>query len=442
MKKSKYTHILEVDSKKVVFNSMTCAMAEADDDFINLYERIEDINEDDLTEEEAELVSDMMVGWYIVPDVVDEMNMIKLRNYAGKYSVESLSLVIAPTVDCNFGCQYCFEHPKAGYLSREVQDKLVDMVKENAERKREIDITWYGGEPLLAKDIIYDLSERFIEICEQYEVHYSGMMITNGYLLTDEDLGRLEQCRIGEVQITIDGTEETHNSRRFLKDNPSEGTFAKIIENVQKLYSRGIEVTIRINIDRTNLEETKNLILYLKGLGIPEAAVIFGHVSQSTEFNKGIEDTCLTMAEYANASLELQGFLHAHGFSGSEFPHYPAVKKNYCGADSINTFVIDPKGYIYKCWNEVGDVKDSVGNILWDKSEYTAEMVSRNAAYMTWSPFENEGCMACKMLPICMGGCPYIGVVHGHKRCERWKFGLEDTIKKMYKQRIEADVEE
>ncbi|MCL1790202.1 MAG: SPASM domain-containing protein [Peptococcaceae bacterium] len=442
MKKSRYTYLLDVDDRKVAFNSMTCAMAEVDDEFINMFDRIEEIREDEISEGEGELIGNMIYGGYVVPEAINELDLVKLRNYSGRFSVDFLSLIIAPTLECNFGCPYCYEYPKSGCIGQDVQDRLVDLVRENAACKRNIDITWYGGEPLLYREIVFNLSERFIEICENYGVAYSASMITNGYLLTEEDRERFEQYAIQTVQITIDGTEETHNSRRFLKEAPGEGTFGKIIDHVRMLYSWGTDITIRINIDRTNIEEAKGLILYLKDLSIPNVSIVFGHVSQSTEFNEGIQDDCLSMAEYAQANLELQEFLFDHGFEGFEFPHYPAIKKNYCGADSINTFVIDPRGYQYKCWNEVGNVKNSVGNIMWDENDRTAEMIARHAAYMTWSPFENEGCRECKILPICMGGCPYIGIERGHKRCERWKFSLTDTIKKMYKQRIEADVEE
>lgn len=320
-------------------------------------------------------------------------------------------------------------------IREEVQEKLVAIVRENAEKKRNVDITWYCGEPLLAKKVIYALSERFIEICDKNQVEYFAGIITNGYLLTKEDVELFEKYRIRSVQITVDGPEEIHNRRRFLKKDPEKGTFRRIMENIRLLYDTETEICLRINIDRNNIQSTKDLILELKRMGLEKLYINFGHVAAYTEANNGIKDSCLTMFEYSQESLRLQEFLHQNGFTASGFPYYPGIKTNYCGADSINTFVIDPEGYKYKCWNEVGVPAMSVGNILWNTDEYTDEMISREVSYMTWSPFEDEECRECFLLPICMGGCPYSGKQKGKAQCERWKFNLSDVLAKTYDQR-------
>ncbi|MCL1918325.1 MAG: SPASM domain-containing protein [Peptococcaceae bacterium] len=440
MKRSKYTYIFDVDDTKVAFNGITCALAEIDEKFIRLYENIEEVTREDLNDEDKALLDDMLGGWFIVSDRVDELEHLKFRNLSGKYAQDHLSLIIAPTMACNFACPYCYENPKPGVLSRQVQDRLVEMVQENAERKRPVYVTWYGGEPLLAEEVVYDLSRRFIEVCEQNHVEYCAEMLTNGFLITDESIERFKECCISDVQITIDGSEAVHNRRRFLKETPSEGTFARILDNVKKIYHSGMTIDVRINLDKTNIADTKNLILYLKDLNMPEIGVVFGLVMAQTDVNQNIKDTCLTLAEYSEVTAELQEFLYLHGFNGSEDPFYPNVKKNYCGADSVNTFVVDPEGYLYKCWNEVGMIGDSIGNILGEGSESAMDMMARNVAYMTWSPFDNEGCRNCKVLPVCMGGCPYYPVKKGHKHCETWKFGFVETLKKSYKQRVETDV--
>lgn len=334
---------------------------------------------------------------------------------------------------CNFACPYCYEQAKPGIMSQEVQDKIIELAKEAAEHKKNVDFTWYGGEPLLAKKVIYSLSERVMKICEENKVEYSSSIITNGYLLEDEDVELFKKYKIDSVQITIDGTREIHNTRRILK-NGGEGTFDTIIANVKKLYGK-VGISLRVNIDKTNIQDTMNLIDFFKAEGLEGLFVNFGHVSPYTENNKSISSTCLSVEQYSKESLKLQEYLHDNGFRSSGFPYYPGIKANYCGADSISTYVIDPEGYKYKCWNEVGDSRVAVGNIMWEAKDVPDHMIAREVSYMTWSPFESEECRECYLLPICMGGCPYTGRALGKNHCERWKYSLMETLTKTYEQK-------
>lgn len=106
MKKSRYNYFFEHDGVKLAFNSMSCALAEIDNRFERLYDSIETVYREDLGAEERNLLDDMMAGLYVVSDDTDELDRIKFRNYQGKYSTDSCSLVIAPTMACNFGCTY------------------------------------------------------------------------------------------------------------------------------------------------------------------------------------------------------------------------------------------------------------------------------------------------------------------------------------------------
>ena len=442
MKKSKYNHFFDINNKKLAFNGISCALAEIDENFEQIYNRLEDIDYEQLSAKEKELADNMLAGFYIIPDCTDELALLKFRNYRGKYSSDYLSLVIAPTMACNFACPYCFENPKPGVMRQEVQDKLVEIVRVNAERKKPIHITWYGGEPLLAKNVVFSLSEKFIKICEENNVEYSSQVITNGYLLSTNDIPLFKKFKIKEIQITIDGPRDIHNQRRFLKAKPQEGSFDVIIDNVRMMKANEFIISLRVNIDKENIESTKELILYLKEVGLSGLFINFGHVAPYTDVNQNIKGSCLSMGEYSKESLQLQEFLFENGFDASRFPYYPGIKANYCGADSISAFVIDNEGYKYKCWNEVGDISMSVGNILWDIEMYTDEMLAREVSYMTWTPFDHEECRDCFTLPICMGGCPYSGKRLNAVYCEKWKFGLLDVLVKTYEQKSKDQIAE
>ena len=136
MKKSKYNLFFKESDISLAFNSMTCALAQVDEEFYRIYNDIENVDAKSLSEKDNKLIKDMLKGGYIIADDCDELKSIKFRNSVGKYNKDFLSLVIAPTLECNFACPYCYENPKQGIMSKEVQDKLVEIIKKNAERKR------------------------------------------------------------------------------------------------------------------------------------------------------------------------------------------------------------------------------------------------------------------------------------------------------------------
>lgn len=440
MIKSKYNIFFDYEDKKIAFNAMTCGLAMVDKEFFNIYDNIENIADDDC----RQIVKDMKKGGFITNSETDELRILKYRSNQGKFNESFFSLVIAPTVQCNFACPYCYETAKPGMMSQKVQDKLVEIVEEKARAKKSIDITWYGGEPLLAKNIVYSLSEKFIEICDKYDVPYSAGIITNGYLFEEEDIEKFNQYKIRYSQITIDGTRDVHNTRRILKTHPEIGTFDKIINTVKLLNKSESRITIRINVDKTNIENTNRLIEFLadSALGIDKTrtSIAFGYVKANTENSDKIESTCMSMQEYSVEVLEFQRKLDECGFCAQEYPNYPGIKGNYCGADSISTYVIDPEGYKYKCWNEVGCIEQAVGNVLWSLEEYTEEMVNRDLQYMTHYPWEKGKCVNCEVLPICMGGCPFDYIERKKISCERWKYSLIDSLKLICLQKLSASV--
>lgn len=167
-------------------------------------------------------------------------------------------------------------------------------------------------------------------------------------------------------------------------------------------------------------------ILEEKDLKMP---IGFGQITPYTDICRSVSDTCYMTKEYADIVLKLQKNLNDRGFKVLGYPYYPGIKMNYCCADHLTSFVVDPEGYMYKCWNEVGSKEFAVGNIITSKvNNPTDEMISMRNEYMTWSPFEHEECVNCEMLPMCMGGCPNAGIKEGKPVCEKWKYNLEDVL--------------
>lgn len=107
------------------------------------------------------------------------------------------------------------------------------------------------------------------------------------------------------------------------------------------------------------------------------------------------------------------------------FSKYPRTVNNFCGADSINSYVIGADGELYKCWNDIGIKERAVGNIV-NHGTGNAELYFN---YMLFDPTEDETCSGCKLLPICMGGCPSYRIQGNLDVCSIYKSSLKDYIK-------------
>ena len=365
----------------------------------------------------------------IVEDDVDELERLEFFRNLAKYDMTKFSLTIAPTLDCNFRCKYCFEtHPK-GIMSAETQEALIKFVEKRLEIAKKFSVTWYGGEPLLAKDIIYSLSEKFLEICAKKNLEYDAFIITNASLMDDADIAAFKKYKINGAQITIDGPPEIHDQRR--RNIKNESTFDKLIDRVNALLSNDLSAIVRINIDKENISRVDELLKILRERidRRDKLRIGFGQVTAYNEICKSVEDDCYSNEQFADIMLPLYEKVQAHGFKVSRLLVYPIPRVNFCGcAEYLNSFVVDNTGALYKCWNVVGDAEKSCGNV---------NAFRPNEKYFSWilnNPIRNVACRECKYLPICIGGCQNMMRNAGAPVCGTIKYNLDKVLEHCYEQ--------
>lgn len=436
MKLSQYNFLKEFSGTKIAFNAMTCALAEVNEDFFEIISDIEN-GKFDIKKYNKELVSNMKHGGYIIDDDVDEVKRIQFfRNYE-KYKTDGLALTIAPTLECNFKCVYCYETPKKGFMSENVQNSLLKMIENKvSEGIKELSITWYGGEPMMAKKIVYSLSERILSICEPKNVLFNAFIITNASLMTEEDIQKLKNYHVTGAQITIDGPPDVHNARRINKSGKS--SFDTLINNVNGLLNAGIGVIVRINIDKNNISSTEELLDILQDRisKFQELKIDFGQVAPFTEACKSIEGNCFDNEQYADILLPMYEKVLQRGFTMNKMAVYPKLRLNYCCTDYLTSYVIDFEGNIYKCWNDVGNVKNRCGHVDDEKNEFS----NGNIKWVSHNPLYYEKCASCNILPICMGGCPYKVIEKGQEPvCDSIKYNLE-LVLQYYYQKLHSEV--
>src|SRR5689334_14667366 len=170
-------------------------------------------------------VRDLLHGGFAVLSGTDEIALLEKQYQAHRFDPGTMILTVAPTLACNFACDYCFQgqdKPAAG-MSMEVQDAVLAMIERAAPGIRRLHIAWYGGEPLLRRDIIEALSDRVIALCDRRGIQYDAMIVTNGYFLDAAAARSLWSRRVKLAQITLDGPASYHDARRHL--HSKKGTF-------------------------------------------------------------------------------------------------------------------------------------------------------------------------------------------------------------------------
>lgn len=435
MKQSYYNFIWPLDGKAstLTFNCITGALAEMDQKTLDILNKIETIDVDKLDVGDKETVKAMEDNGFIVDSCVDEYKILKFRYNNAKYDKSKMNLTIAPTLDCNFRCFYCYQERIPGSITTDIKNAILGFVEESAGHLDQLNVSWYGGEPMMDIDSILEMSNQFIAMSQQFKFAYQASMITNGFLFDSRNIEKFKMAHLNDVQITVDGPAEIHNKRRTLLENNSE-TFERIIENIKLLRKADINVTIRINLDKSNSLAMDQLLDVLVAHGLRDINVYLGQVKLYTEICKNFENLCLGRKEISDLDFELQILLQKKGFHPVSNLFYPEVKGSYCCTDHNNSFVINYNGDMYKCWGELGNTERSIGNILHFKLDDNKKMLMNYIHWMSWEPFENSECRECKILPVCMGGCPYAGFVinQGTPECIKWKLSLEKTIKLQY----------
>lgn len=442
MKVSRYNQFFTSgnDGKWFAFNAMTEALATLDEEKYHLVKTIlNDPNQIDRTDEAVrELWDDLVRGGYLVEDWIDELKILQIRNRTARFQNYGLGLTIVPTMNCNFQCPYCFETHPNQVMSQEVENALVELLRNRLRPQETLCVTWFGGEPLLRLKQILRLTERFDEICQERESSYSASIVTNGYLLSEKAVQELLTAHVDRVQVTLDGPREMHDRTRRLHNG--QGTYDRIMANLEALVNgnhnngegeRRVRGSVRVNVDKTNIAEIPLLLDDLTRRGLKgKIGVFVGQLRPYTEACNHIGGSCFGDDEYPAIEVDLYRQFLERGF---QVTRYPRARSAYCMADSCqNAFLVAPGGELYGCWTDIGST-NIIGHLL-DQGE-ERRLYPRLIEYLSWDPFEQQECRECDILPICMGGCPYLGYQQGligRGFCDLWKDNLLEMLRLYY----------
>ena len=416
MKLSIYTYLFENSGQYYLYNSQTGFLSTIEK---KLYERLFDHDFETLDDE---IINALKSKKIIMEDEhLYDYYYKKRQNYFASIGYQkSLGLVIAPTTGCNFECPYCFEGEKMNKcMSAEIIDDLVEFINSYKQTKT-LNITWYGGEPLVAFNVIKTIVEKIQERCTIENLIQS--IVTNGYLINDDVLDFMKSNNFESIQISFDGNALRHNKTRYLKGS-HQPTFDRIMFNVDRLYNempKELKINLRININKESEDDYFVMRQLLKEKYPDKRVTVYpGFIREEGKGNKCMCYNSL----FGKARFDFYKNMAKQGLHVDFYPH---EYSKGCMVCINNSFVIGPSGEMYKCWSDFNNPDKIVGSIK-DQEITNNTLMGRYTFESTI--FNDKRCKDCKLFPICDGGCSwfrYKNVFEG-KKYDLCTFLSDDT---------------
>ena len=321
--------------------------------------------------------------------------------------IKALCLHIAHT--CNLNCSYCFAsqgkyHGERALMSFEVGKRALDFLIENSGTRRNLEVDFFGGEPLMNFDVVKKLVEYARSIEKEKGKNFRFTLTTNG-VLVDDDVIDFANKEMNNVVLSLDGRKEVHD--RYRVDYQGRGSYDTIVPKFQKFVKArgGKNYYMRGTFTHANpdfLEDIKTML----NLGFTELSMEPVVAAEGDEAALTEEDKPVVMKQYEElAELMLKRDKEGKPFT---FYHYmidlaggPCIYKRISGCGSGTEYMaVTPWGDLYPCHQFVGDEKFKLGDI-WhgvENKEIQNEFASCNV-------YARSECRDCWARLYCSGGC-------------------------------------
>lgn len=281
-----------------------------------------------------------------------------------------LQLIILPTEACNFRCTYCYETFEHKKMPRSVVTGVKSLIDRRGGDLDELQIDWFGGEPLLALDVVTDICGHAVKVAKSNGFHFSSEMTTNGYFLDRKRFLTCLEHGIRSFQISFDGDEQVHNLSRKLASGA--GTFDRIWANVMATKELSADFTILLRLHYTH-ENFLSVAEFARRIND-----VLGGDSRFQFFFKNIvrlggpNDESITLfSEQERKDIEA----YLWETSGLD-PSSDSDDDYVCYAAKGNSLLIRSTGRLAKCtvaltddFNDIGSIKEN-GDICIDQSKF------------------------------------------------------------------------
>jgi uncharacterized protein len=294
---------------------------------------------------------------------------VTVAQFRESFDPAYLNLFILPTEHCNFRCTYCYEDFKLGRMSPEVVRGVKRLLSKRLPSLHTLDVSWFGGEPLLAMPVIEEVSEHILGLTgsSSHPVTYRATITTNGYRLDLPTIRRLVTLGVTESQVSLDGLAQTHDRTRRRSDGV--GTFERIWSNLVSLRDSDVpfKILLRVHFSPDNYSEIDELVSTLNSefSGDPRFTVFFKSIARLGSANdKSL--VIFTGAAAGVAKRSLQSRLDSGFAVFEDAPVEAGTAAGICYAAKPNSLVIRSNGTVGKCTVALSDDRNVVGRLTED----------------------------------------------------------------------------
>ncbi|WP_297135131.1 thioether cross-link-forming SCIFF peptide maturase [uncultured Eubacterium sp.] len=362
-------------------------------------------NEDEIREcisEVKELVED---GQLFTEDIYEPF--VEKFKEKRQTVVKALCLHIAH--DCNLACKYCFAeegeyHGRRALMSFEVGKKALDFLVANSGNRVNLEVDFFGGEPLMNWDVVKQLVAYGRSLEEPNNKKFRFTLTTNGVLLNDEVMEFVNK-EMSNVVLSLDGRKEVNDRMRPFRTG--KGSYDLIVPKFQKLAESRNQTNyyIRGTFTRNNLDFSED-VKHFADLGFKQMSIEPVVGPEEDPYSIREQDLPQIMEEYDKLALEyIDRYKKGNGFNFFHFmidlTQGPCVYKRLSGCGSGTEYLaVTPWGDFYPCHQFVGNEDFLMGNV--DEGITKPEIVKE---FGNCNVYSKEKCKNCFAKFYCSGGC-------------------------------------
>lgn len=344
-----------------------------------------------------------------------------------KTVVKALCLHIAH--DCNLACKYCFAeegeyHGRRALMSFEVGKKALDFLIDNSGNRRNLEVDFFGGEPLMNWEVVKQLVKYGRSKEKEYNKNFRFTLTTNGVLLNDEIMEFLNE-EMSNVVLSLDGRKEVNDAMRPFRNG--KGSYDLIVPKFQKLAQsrEQKDYYVRGTFTRNNLDFSNDVIEFAD-LGFKQMSIEPVVTDEKEPYAIQEEDIPKICQEYDKLAKEyIKRKKEGRGF---EFFHFmidleqgPCVAKRLSGCGSGTEYLaVTPWGDFYPCHQFVGEEEFLLGNV--EEGITNTEIRDK---FKLCNVYAKDKCKDCFARFYCSGGCAANSYKFHHSITDAYDVGCE-----------------
>lgn len=313
--------------------------------------------------------------------------------------------ILLPHEDCNFRYTYCYETFERGKMRPEVVEAVKKAFYRRTHDAEVMNVSWFGGEPTLAFDVLTDLSVYFVDLCERKGLEYVSSITTNGANLERQGERKIAKLRLSHFQITLDGPPDIHDKLRVRRGG--QGTFEIVWKNLLFLRNTSLDsrFCIRINITPQSVGEVLAFLPRLADAFAGDRRFYLDFHTVGHWGGANDEDIDIFSGSSGHAAkMELFRAAQRAGFGLITQQDTTCAHGSTCYAGNPNSVVIGSDGTLYKCTVAFEDERNKVGKLLADG---TFDIDQAKFDLWTRDHLGSGKCSTCTFGAACQGkSCP------------------------------------